>query len=102
MSDNFSLRAVMKTDIKDFTKMFNEMPEQDISRIMSEHRQFVLNKVYQYSGRVIKGEGDAFWITFGDQNPITETFSGTPPEMNLQKKTPEMNELESNKKILKI
>ncbi|SVE00317.1 uncharacterized protein METZ01_LOCUS453171, partial [marine metagenome] len=64
MSDNFSLRAVMKTDVKDFTKKFNEMSEQEISTIMSEHRQFVLNKVYKFIGRIIKGEGDAFWITF--------------------------------------
>ena len=64
MSDNFSLRAVMKTDVKDFTKKFNEMSEQEISTIMSEHRQFVLNKVYEFTGKIIKGEGDAFWITF--------------------------------------
>ena len=64
MTDNFSLRAVMKTDVKDFTKKFNEMSEQEISTIMSEHRQFVLNKVYNFTGRIIKGEGDAFWITF--------------------------------------
>ena len=64
MSDNFSLRAVMKTDVKDFTKKFNEMSEQEISTIMSEHRQFVLNKVYKFTGKIIKGEGDAFWITF--------------------------------------
>ena len=64
MSDNFTLRAIMKTDVKDFTKKFNEMSEQDISTIMSEHRQFVLNKVYKFTGKIIKGEGDAFWITF--------------------------------------
>ena len=64
MSDKFSLRAVMKTDVKDFTKKFNEMSEQEISTIMSEHKQFVLNKVYKFTGRIIKGEGDAFWITF--------------------------------------
>mgnify|MGYP006090109051 CR=1 FL=1 len=64
MSDNFSLRAIMKTDVKDFTKKFNKMPEQEISKLMSEHRQFVLNKAYKYTGKIIKGEGDAFWITF--------------------------------------
>ncbi len=64
MPDKFSLRAVMKTDVKDFTKKFNEMSEQEISTIMSEHRQFVLNKAYRFTGKIIKGEGDAFWITF--------------------------------------
>lgn len=64
MSDNFSLRAIMKTDVKDFTKKFNKMPEQEISKMMSEHRQFVLNKAYKFTGKIIKGEGDAFWITF--------------------------------------
>ena len=59
MSDNFSLRAIMKTDVKDFTKKFNEMSEQEISAIMSEHRQFVLNKAYKFTGKIIKGEGDA-------------------------------------------
>ena len=84
MSDKFSLRAIMKTDVKDFTKKFNEMSEQEISTIMSEHRQFVLNKAYKFTGKIIKGEGDAFWITF--ENVTNAVSCGQEIQLELYEK----------------
>jgi len=56
--------AIMKTDIQGFSKKVEQLSEGELSTLLDEHKQFIINKVYKYSGSIIKGEGDSFWIEF--------------------------------------
>jgi len=55
---------IMKTDIQGFSKKIEFMSGSELSDLLDEHKQFIINKVYKYSGSIIKGEGDSFWIEF--------------------------------------
>ena len=56
--------AIMKTDIQGFSKKVESLSETELSDLLDEHKQFIINKVYKYSGSIIKGEGDSFWVEF--------------------------------------
>jgi len=54
----------MKTDIVDSTPRIAELSESEFVRLLNEQKQFTSNIVLKYNGSIIRGEGDAFWITF--------------------------------------
>ena len=56
--------AIMKTDIQGFSKKVETMSSTELFDLLENHKQFIINKVYKYSGSIIKGEGDSFWIEF--------------------------------------
>jgi class 3 adenylate cyclase len=59
--------AIMKTDIRDSTARFWMLPEVDLHTLHTEHtehRQFVARLAQAHDGRVVKGEGDGYWVVY--------------------------------------
>jgi len=54
----------MKTDIQGSTARFRELPDVDLDALLSEHRQFISRLAAAREGRVVKLEGDGFWVVF--------------------------------------
>jgi len=61
-----SLRTtvIMKTDIRDSTTRFRALPDVDLDDLLTEHRHFVSRLAAAREGRVVKLEGDGFWVVF--------------------------------------
>src|SRR5262245_50059909 len=56
--------AIMKTDISGSTARFRSLPEQDLTALLAEHRDFVVRLAAVHDGRIVKPEGDGFWLAF--------------------------------------
>jgi adenylate cyclase len=56
--------AIMKTDIRGSTVHFRMLPEVDLEAVLTEHRQFVSRLAKAHEGRIVKAEGDGFWVVF--------------------------------------
>ena len=56
--------AIMKTDIKSSTVRFRALPEADLDALLTEHRAFVARLAAAHDGRIVKPEGDGFWVVF--------------------------------------
>jgi class 3 adenylate cyclase len=56
--------AIMKTDIRGSTVRFRQLPEVDLDALLTEHRAFVARVAAAHGGRIVKPEGDGFWIVF--------------------------------------
>jgi len=56
--------AIMKTDISGSTARFRSLPEQDLTALLAEHREFVARLAKAHDGRIVKPEGDGFWLAF--------------------------------------
>jgi class 3 adenylate cyclase len=56
--------VMMKTDIRGSTIRFRALPEADLDVLLSEHRAFVSRLAAAHDGRIVKPEGDGFWVVF--------------------------------------
>jgi len=56
--------VIVKTDIYGFTAKVKNLPESELGYLLEQHKRFISEMVANNSGAIIKGEGDAFWITF--------------------------------------
>jgi class 3 adenylate cyclase len=56
--------AIMKTDIRGSTVRFRALPEADLDALLTEHRTFVTRLAAAHDGRIVKPEGDGFWVVF--------------------------------------
>lgn len=56
--------VIMKTDIRGFTTRVGMMSTSDLSKLLSEHKKLILEKIVKYGGQTVKGEGDSFWLIF--------------------------------------
>ncbi len=56
--------AIMKTDIRDSTARFRMLPEMDLERLLTEHRHFISRLAQAHEGRIVKAEGDGYWVVF--------------------------------------
>lgn len=56
--------AIMKTDISGSTPRFRSLPEQDLTALLAEHRDFVTRLATPHDGRIVKPEGDGYWLAF--------------------------------------
>ena len=63
-NNKLKCRVIMKTDIKGFSNRVGLLSDLELSTLLKEHKKFIKNKVEENNGKVIKGEGDAFWIVF--------------------------------------
>ena len=54
----------MKTDISGSTVRFRELAEADLHALLIEHREFLRRHAAAHDGRIIKPEGDGFWLVF--------------------------------------
>jgi len=58
------ITAVLKTDIRASTPTFRGLPESDLTPLLDSHREFIERLSSARDGRVVKPEGDGFWIAF--------------------------------------
>jgi class 3 adenylate cyclase len=58
------LTAIMKTDISGSTPRFRALAEADLAASLAGHRELVSRLAEAQDGRIVKAEGDAFWIVF--------------------------------------
>jgi class 3 adenylate cyclase len=59
-----STTVIMKTDIRGSTVRFRALPEVDLDALLTGHRAFVSRVAAAHDGRIVKPEGDGFWIVF--------------------------------------
>jgi len=56
--------AIMKTDISGSTARFRTLADEDLHTTLTEHHEFVAHHAAAHEGRIVKPEGDGFWIVF--------------------------------------
>lgn len=56
--------AILKTDISGSTPRFRELSQTDLTGLLTEHREFVFRLAEGKEGRIVKAQGDGFWIAF--------------------------------------
>ena len=56
--------VIMKTDISGSTVRFRTLPEADLHALLREHREFLSRHAAAHDGRIVKPEGDGFWLVF--------------------------------------
>jgi adenylate cyclase len=56
--------VIMKTDIRGSTVRFRALPEVDLDALLTGHRAFVSRVAAAHDGRIVKPEGDGFWLVF--------------------------------------
>ena len=56
--------AIMKTDISGSTARFRALGEADLHALFVEHREFLGRHAAVHGGRIVKPEGDGFWLVF--------------------------------------
>ena len=65
--------AIMKTDIIGFSSIVGELSDFELSQLLEEHKKFIIKIIYKYDGSIIKGEGDAFFISFSSVTAAIES-----------------------------
>lgn len=72
-TDKLISTAIMKTDIIGFSNIVGELTDFELSKLLGEHKDFIIRNIYKYDGSIIKGEGDAFLISFSSVTSATES-----------------------------
>ena len=60
----FRTTVIMKTDISGSTARFRALAEADLHTLLIEHREFLSRHAAAHDGRIVKPEGDGFWLVF--------------------------------------
>ena len=56
--------VIMKTDLAGFTDRVSKSSHGDLSELLKKHDSIIKSVIDKNEGKIIKGEGDSFWITF--------------------------------------
>ena len=56
--------VIMKTDISGSTVRFRSLAEDDLHALLAEHRALLGRHAADHGGRIVKPEGDGFWLVF--------------------------------------
>jgi class 3 adenylate cyclase len=56
--------AILKTDIAGSTPHFRALAETDLTKLLGEHRAMLTRIAAAHDGRIVKPEGDGFWLAF--------------------------------------
>ena len=56
--------VIMKTDLAGFTDRVSKSSHGDLSELLKKHDSIISGVIDKNEGKIIKGEGDSFWITF--------------------------------------
>src|SRR6266849_6301063 len=56
--------VIMKTDISGSTVKFRGLAEADLHALLIDHREFLRRHALAHDGRIVKPEGDGFWLAF--------------------------------------
>jgi class 3 adenylate cyclase len=60
----FRATVIMKTDMSGSTARLRQLPESDLGVLFAEHRSLVERVASSHDGRLVKMEGDGFWLVF--------------------------------------
>jgi adenylate cyclase len=60
----FRATVIMKTDMSGSTARLRQLPESDVGALFAEHRSLVERVALSHDGRLVKMEGDGFWLVF--------------------------------------
>jgi len=61
---NLRATVIMKTDISGSTARLRQLPESDLSVLFAEHQSLVAGAAASHEGKIVKTEGDGFWLVF--------------------------------------
>ncbi len=80
-----TLRAtvIMKTDISGSTARFRALAEADLHALLLEHREFLSRHAAAHDGRIVKPEGDGFWLVFPSVTAATLAAMAMQEELRL-------------------
>jgi class 3 adenylate cyclase len=56
--------VIVKTDLVESTPRVAGLSESELTTLLNQHKRFISEIVARNDGRIIRGEGDAFWIAF--------------------------------------
>src|SRR5919204_1022540 len=56
--------AIMKTDLSGSTARFRDLRGADLDAVLGAHRHLVSRLAAAEEGRIVKPEGDGFWVVF--------------------------------------
>jgi class 3 adenylate cyclase len=56
--------VIMKTDISGSTARFRALADPDLHALFTDHREFLARHAAAHAGRIVKPEGDGFWLVF--------------------------------------
>ena len=56
--------AILKTDVSGSTARYRALPEADLHALFVEHQEFLRRHAAVHDGRIVKPEGDGFWLVF--------------------------------------
>ncbi len=62
--NNLKATVIMKTDLVNFTGRVASSSEADLSGILRVQKDLINGVVSKNNGKVIKGEGDSFWVVY--------------------------------------
>jgi class 3 adenylate cyclase len=74
----------MKSDLRDSTPLYKSLAESELSRVLHEQKQLFSRLVQQHEGHLVKGEGDAFWVTFPSVTAAVEVAIAIQQELKEQ------------------
>src|SRR5437588_11984678 len=80
--------VIMKTDIKGSTVRLRALPEADLDALLTEHRAFVSRLAAAHDGRIVKPEGDGFWVVFPSATEAALAGMRMPAALRLGRATP--------------
>lgn len=61
---NLRATVIMKTDMSGSTARLRQLQEPDLGVLFAEHQSLVTAAALPYDGRIVKAEGDGFWLVF--------------------------------------
>lgn len=56
--------VVMKTDIYNYTPRTRQLSDDELSSLLTQHKNLIGEIATHNDGAIVKGEGDAFWLVF--------------------------------------
>src|SRR5262245_299488 len=75
--------VIMKTDISGSTVRFRALSEVDLHALLIEHRAFLSRHAAAHDGRIVKPEGDGFWLVFPSVTAAARAAMGMQEELRL-------------------
>ncbi len=90
--------VIMKTDLVGSTPRVAGLSESELATLLTQHKRFISEIVSRNDGRIIRGEGDAFWITF----PSVTTAVLTSIDVHQHLRTMQAGRGENNRLAIRV
>jgi class 3 adenylate cyclase len=95
---NLRTTVVTKTDLSDYTVRVQTLVELDLSALLNEHRNFIMETAAKHEGTAIKGEGDSFWLIF----PSATSATLAAIEMQKELRTNQIGKPQTERLVIRI